>query len=87
MLENLPCVELYIDEYNSVTSSLCGAQTKRRDRTELNHAVASLGVRGFSTSSRRSRTVSSKIQILNRSSVASLGVRGLATGSQNVVHL
>ena len=68
------------------TSELSPAQTKQRDRTELNCAVASLGVRGFATSSRRSRTVSCEIQISNRSSVASLGVRGLATGSQHVVH-
>ena len=58
-----------------------------RDRTELNCAVASLGVRGFATSSQRSRTVSSEIQISNGSSVASLGVRGLATGSQQVAYL
>ena len=60
------------------------AQTKRRDRTDLNCAVASHGVRGFATSSRRSRTVSYEIQISNCSSVVSLGVRGLATGSQQV---
>ena len=61
-------------------------QTKQRNRIERNCAVASLGVHGFATSSRQSRTVSFEIQILNRSSVASLGVRYLATGSQQVVH-
>ena len=66
---------------------LSPAQTKRRDRTELKCAVASLGVRGFATSSQRSQTVSSEIQISNRSSIALLGVHGLATGSQQVVHL
>ena len=64
---------------------LSPAQTKRRNQTELNCAVKSLGVRGFATSLRRSRTVSYEIQISNRSSVASLCVHGLATGSQQVV--
>ena len=41
------------------------AHTRRRDRTEMNCAVGSLGVRGFATSSRRSRTVSSEIQTSN----------------------
>ena len=53
------------------------------DAIELNCAVASLGVRGFGTSS---RTVSSEIQTSNRSSLASLGVRGLATSLQQDVH-
>ena len=61
-------------------------QTKRRDRTELNCAVVSLGVRVFAISPRRSWTVSYEVQISNHSSVASLGVRGLATGSQQLVH-
>ena len=45
-----------------------------------------LGVQGFATSSRRSQTVSTEIQISNHCTVASFSVCGPATGSQDVVH-
>ena len=59
------------------------------ERRKLNDsAVASLSVWGFKSSSRRSRTVSSEIQIWNPNhiSVESLCVRGLATGSQHFLY-
>ena len=83
----IPC-SVHTCQHSRIRCETLGVQIfkpQRHNQTGLNCAVASLGVWGFATSSRRSRTVSYEIQISNRSSVASLGVRGLATGSQKVV--